>query len=89
MNIPPLLENGFFVTNLEQKATILNDYFVQQCSEIATRSTVPTFQPRSRVLLEDVDINREKVLILIRSLDSKKAHGCDDISIAMIKGHVL
>ena len=40
---------------------------------------------KSRVLLEDVDINREEVLNLIRSLDSKKAHGCDDISIAMIK----
>ena len=85
MNIPPLLENGLFVTNIEQKATILNDYFVQQCSELATGSTLPTFQPRCRVLLEKVDIDRGKVLKLIRSLDSKKAHGCDDISIAMIK----
>ena len=79
MNIPPLLENGLFVTNIEQKATILNDYFVQQCSELVTGSTLSTFQPRCRVLLEKVDINREKVLKLIRSLDSKKAHGCDDI----------
>ena len=85
MNVPPLLENGLFVTNLERKATILNDYFVQECSEITTGSILPTFQPRSRVLFEDVDINREKVLNSIRSLDSKKAHGCDDISIAMIK----
>ena len=74
-----------FVTNLEQKATILNDYFVQQCSEIATGSTLPTFQPRSRDLLEDVDIIREKVLNLIQLLDSKKVHGSNDISIAMIK----
>ena len=64
MNIPPLLENGLFVTNLEQKAIILNDYFVQQCSEITTGSTLSTFHPRSRVLLEDVDINREKVFEL-------------------------
>ena len=63
----------------------MNDYFVQQCSEIATGSTLPSFQPRSSVLLEDVDINREKVLNLIRSLDSKKAHSCDDISIAISK----
>ena len=65
MNIPPLLENGLFVTNIEQKATILNDYFVQQCSELATGSTLPTVQPRCRVLLEKVDIDREKVLKLI------------------------
>ena len=30
VNIPPLLENGLFVTNTETKATILNDYFVAQ-----------------------------------------------------------
>ena len=66
MNIPPLLENGLCVSNLEQKTTIMNDYFVQQCSEIAIRSSLPTFQPRSRVLLEEVDINRENVLKLIR-----------------------
>ena len=63
----------------------MNEYFVQQCSEIATGSTLPTFQPRSRDLLEDVDTIREKVLNLIQSLDSKKVHGSDDISIAMIK----
>ena len=44
MNIPPLFENGLLVTNLEQKATILNDYFVQQCSEISTGSSLPTFR---------------------------------------------
>ena len=65
MNIPPLIENGLFVTNLEQKATILNDFFIQQCSEIATCSTLPTFQPRCKVLLEEIDINRGKVLKLI------------------------
>ena len=85
MNIPPLLENGLFITNLEKKATILNNHFVLQCSEVVTSSTLPAFRPRSRSLLEEVDIDREKVLKLIRSLDLKKAHGCDDISIAMIK----
>ena len=31
------------------------------------------------------DISKEKVLRIIRSLDTKKAHGCDGISVAMIK----
>ena len=65
MNIPPLLENGLFVPNIEQKATILNDYFVQQCSELATGSTLPTFQPRCSALLEKVDTDRAKVLKFI------------------------
>ena len=85
INIPPLLENGLFVTNLEAKANIFNEFFVQMCSETLTSSTLPSFTPRSGALLEGFAINREKVLKLIRSLDSKKAHGCDEISIAMIK----
>ena len=46
VNIPPLLENGLLVTNFESKATIFNEYFVSQCSETRTRSTLPTFLPR-------------------------------------------
>ena len=30
--IPPILENGIIVTNVDIKANILNDFFVQQCS---------------------------------------------------------
>ena len=37
------------------------------------------------VLLSSVEINGKKILSSIRSLDPKKAHGWDDISINMIK----
>ena len=84
-NIPPILENGLFVTNLEAKANQFNDYFVEQCSAIATGSTLPAFRPRCPTLLQGVHVDREKILNIIRSLDTKKAHGCDDISISMIK----
>ena len=73
------------MTKLEAKANIFNKFFVQMCSETSTSSTLPSFTPRSRARLEGFSINREKVHRLIRSLDSKKAHGCDEISIAMIK----
>ena len=35
--------------------------------------------------LQNTEIDREKVLRLIRSLDTNKARGCDDISSSMIK----
>ena len=41
--------------------------------------------PKCDKILSSVGIDRSKVLSLIRSLDSKKAHGCDDLSIAMLK----
>ena len=83
--IPPILENGILVTNVDIKANILNDFFVQQCSEISTGSTIPNFLPPCNSSLTEVAINRGKVLRLIRALDSKKAGGCDNISVHMIK----
>ena len=85
INVPPLLKSGLFVTNIVAKANILNEYFVKMCSEKSTSSTLPSFIPRSRNDLVGLTITREVVIQLIRSLDSKKAHGCDEISIAMIK----
>ena len=84
-NIPPLLENGLFVTNIDTKANIFNEYFVKQCCAITTGSTLPSFLPRSAPRLQSLEIDKEKVLRIIRALDSTKAHGCDDISISMIK----
>ena len=85
LNIPPLLENGQFITNIQSKATILNDFFVEQCSAEQTGSTLPNIRPRCDTVLENVEIDRAKVLNLIRSLDASKAHGSDNISISMIK----
>ena len=48
-------------------------------------SSIPAFTPKCDKILSSVRIDRSKVLSLIRSLDSKKAHGCDDLSIAMLK----
>ena len=35
INIPPLLENGLFVTNLEAKANVFNEFFVQMCTKFS------------------------------------------------------
>ena len=81
-NIPPL---HLFITNPANKASFFNEYFVQQCSTIQNTSSVPTFLPRINNQLKDIAVNKEKVLKLIRTLDTKKANGCDEISVSMIK----
>ena len=83
--VPPLLENSLFITNPANKASIFNEYFVQQCSTIQNTSSLPTFLPRINSLLKDITVNKDKVLKLIRTLDTKKAHGCDEISVSIIK----
>ena len=84
-NIPPLLENGKFVKNVETKANVFNEYIVAKCRELETGSTIPTFIPRFPMPLSNMSIDRDKLLRLITSLDTNKAHGCDGISAAIIK----
>ena len=67
------------------KAGIFNASFVEQCSMITTRSTLLAFRRRAKSLIQNLMINREKVLQIIESSDPKKAHGCDEVSIATVK----
>ena len=84
-NITRIPENGILLTNVANKANILNDYFAQQCSEIVTGSPLPSFIPWRNVHLSNIVINRCEVLKLIRALDPKKAGGSDSKSVQMIK----
>ena len=72
---PSFLENGLFVTNFQTKADIFNELFVQQCSLNQNNSALPRFISRCNTVLENIEIDPSKVLKIIRSLDSNKAHG--------------
>ena len=85
-NIPPLLENGSFVTDFSAKAQLFNDHFIRQCTEINTGSVAPQHDTSaSSSQINDVTISEEQILNIIRSLNPNKAHGWDEISIRMIK----
>ena len=83
--IPPLLEDGLFVTDFTQKAQLFNDYFILQCTTIDTGSEIPENIPVTCTLINDFAISDEKILQIIRSLNPNKAHGWDEISVRMIK----
>ena len=51
--IPPLLENGPFVTDFTEKALLFNDYFILQCTTIYTGSEIPQNIPVAASLLND------------------------------------
>ena len=82
--IPPLLENGLFVTDFTEKAQLFNDHFILQCTTIDTESKIPTNFPAPSSLINDFPITDEKILNIIRSLNPNKAHGWDGISVRMI-----
>ena len=83
--IPPLLENGLFITDFTEKAQLFNDYFILQCMTIDTGSEIPLETLRNPISISDFIISDEKILKIIRSLNPNKAHGWDEISIRMIK----
>ena len=63
INVPPLLENGLFVTNFQNKAEIFNDHFVQQCSLNMNDSALPrSYITRCNNLSETIEIHADKVL---------------------------
>ena len=83
--IPSLLENGIFVTDFTEKAQLINEYFVRQCSTIGTGSIIPTLTLKAASTITDINISDEAILSIIRSLNPCKAHGCDEISVRLIK----
>ena len=83
--IPPILENGIFITDFTEKAQLFNDYFILQCTTISTDSEIPGDSPVTVPLINDFIISEDRILNIIRSLNPNKAHGWDDISVRMIK----
>ena len=73
------------MTNFQTKADIFNELFVHQCSLNQNDSDLPRFILRCNTVLENIEINPSKVLKIVRSLDSNKAHGWDSLAISMIK----
>ena len=83
--IPPLIVNDMFVSNCTEKAALFNDFFVKQCSEIETSSTLPPCNEVFEHSICDVAITNEEILKIICALDPNKAHGWDEISVRMIR----
>ena len=83
--IPPLLENGIFVTDFTEKAHIFNSHFILQCTTIDNGSEIPANNQINSTLLTEFNLSDEKILNIIRSLNPNKAHGWDEISVRMIK----
>ena len=84
-NIPPILENGTFITSFDEKAGLFNDYFAAQCQPLANDSTLPVSRPRTLKKLSIVEVDSIVISSIIGKLNSNKAHGLDDISVSMLK----
>ena len=83
--IPPLLVTDSFETNFLTKANIFNDHFSNQCNVFNNGSTLPDFSYKNNSRIDNVIINSNSIIKIIKDLNPTKAHGWDGISIKMIK----
>ena len=80
-----MIENKFAI-DIQTKGNIFNKSFAEQCTPLKNDSVLPesqTFLTQSR--LYSLDLNKDKILKIIRALNINKAHDNDDISNRMIK----
>ena len=84
-NIPPLIENEKHVSCFKEKAGIFNKYFAFQCRPLESESSLPAFTSLTNERLSNISFGTDKIVDIINKLNSKKAHGFDGISIAMMK----
>ena len=81
-NISPII-NGVYISNCKQKADIFNQYFANQCTINDNGSNLPNVISKTDASLSHVSVTRSQIVNIINN--SNKAHGCDGISVAMLK----
>ena len=72
------------VVDYPTKAETFNNYFVSQCTPLDAGDEVPHLPSRPPGLLS-ITFSQEKILNIIRALDSNKSSGWDGVSPCMIK----
>ena len=84
-NIPPIFDNNVYVTNFQHKANIFNDYFADQCKTHDNGSVLPDFISRTDISKSLIIVNTDQIIEIIQKYSTKKAHGFDEISVAMLQ----
>ena len=79
------LVNGELVSDFKQKANLLNNYFISQCTPIKNRSKLLNFSCKTEKMLTSFDVKDDDILPFIKYLNVDKAHGWDQLSIRMAK----
>ena len=77
--------NNIFVTNFLEKATIFNNYFANICRPIDNGSSLPAPTHITIHSLSDFVCSEVAIAKVISKLNANKAHGVDQVSIAMLK----
>ena len=84
-SIPPILREGTYVNDIQEKCDIFNNFFADQCTVLNTGSNLPDFIPLTNLKLRNVTLTKTLIAKILANLDINKASGHDEISAKMIK----
>ena len=77
--------DGKFVSDFCEKGDLFNNFFSSICTPIQNTIILPPFLHRTNARITSFYVTKEDILLIIKHLDSSKAHRWDNISIKMIK----
>ena len=83
--IPPLFVDGSFISDYCKKENLFNNFFVSICTPIKNNSILPPLLYKTNTRINSFRVTNRYVLSIIKSLDSSKSYGYDNISIKKIK----
>ena len=73
--VPILEANGLVIESDDQKAEVLNDFFIQQSTVDDTNAHLPNFVARNNDTLNEIVITQQDVIKAIKEFDANKASG--------------
>ena len=68
-----------------KKANLFNNSFVSTCTPIKNNSVLPLALYKTNTRISSFRVTNKGILSILKSLDSSKSHGYDNISVKMIK----
>ena len=75
--IRPLLVNNTFALNYREKTKLLTDLFSRQCKPVINDGVLPNFNYLTNEKIDQIHIDNEDIVSLIRKLNPNKANGSD------------
>ena len=69
--IPPIINDGLFITDIKEKCSLFNSYFKNQCTIINTTSVLPHLVKKTLLSFDQITISEAQITRLIRKLQSK------------------
>ena len=84
-NIPPLNVDGKIISNFDKTVELFNSHFAPQCPPINNSSVLQSLEYKTNGRLAAVNIKEDESYLILKNLNSEKAHGWINISIRMIQ----